>query len=151
VQDIGDFIPIANNWFSPTLTYVGRCRAEFSAPAGSIEGPAKVSVNEAGEITVEMAPELDSLRTDRTFGLGLIRFFGGDDMVSEHGNISSINPFAQNPCTGLEVQTPVGIFRTEEVWDYGTHSVMDTGEVASAAFSVGHSSFDAADAGDSAY
>lgn len=139
-----DFLPVASDWFNPTLEYVGHCRAEFSSPSGSVEGPAKVSVDEAGDVTVEMVPEPDSLRTDKPFGLRLLRFFGGDDMISDHGGYGTINLFAKNPCTKLEVRTPSGIFRTGEIWDYGTNGALDTGEVTTAVFSVGRSTFDVA-------
>jgi hypothetical protein len=147
-----DYLPTANRWFSPTLEYVGRCRAEFSAPRGSVEGPAKVSVDEAGHVIVEMTPERDSLQTDSPFPFGLVRFFGGDDFVQDlGGGVSSIDITAQNPCTRLEVETPHGTFRTEDVLYYGTHSVIDTGEVTEANFAVGLSAFDANDAEEPEY
>lgn len=140
-------MPAASNWFSPTLEYVGRCKAEFSAPQGSVEGPATVRVDEAGDVSVQMFPERESLRTERPFHLGLMRFFGGDDFVQEHdGGFSTINPRAQNPCTKLEVATPQGTFRTDNVRYYGTHGVMNTGDVTEANFAVGLSVFEADDA-----
>jgi hypothetical protein len=149
IRDPEEFLPAANRWFTPTLEYVGRCKAEFSAPRGSVEGPATVRVDETGEVTVQMFPERESLRTERPFRLGLIRFFGGHDFVQEHdGGVSTINPFAQNPCTRLEVTTSHGTFRTDDVPHYHTQSDMNTGDVTEANFAVGLSAFDADDGGD---
>lgn len=143
-RDPEDFLPTASNWFSPTLEYAGRCRAEFSAPRGSVEGPATVYVDEAGDVMVQMLPERESLQTEHPFWLGLIRFFGGDEFVQEHeSGISTINPFAKNPCTSLEVTTPYGTFRTADIHQYGTSSNIETGDVTEANFAVGLASFDA--------
>jgi len=147
-----DFLPTASHWFSPTLEYVGRCKAEFCAPRGSVEGPATVCVDEAGDVSVQMFPERESLRTERPFQLGLIRFFGGDNFVQElGGGVGKLDPLAQNPCTKLEVKTPHGTFRTDDVLYYGTYSVIDTGDVTEANFAVGLSAFDGDDAGDPGY
>jgi hypothetical protein len=148
-RDLEEFLPTASSWFSPTLEYMGRCKAEFSAPQGSVEGPATVRVDEAGDVSVQMFPERESLRTERPFQLGLMRFFGGENFVQElGGGVSRLDPFAQNSCTRLEVTTPHGTFRTEDIPYYGTYSVMDTGEVTEANFAVGLSAFDADDGGD---
>jgi hypothetical protein len=128
---------------------VGRCKVEFSNPPGSVEGPATVSVDEAGDVTVEMVPEPGSLQTDDPTRYGLIGFFCGKEFAREvGGGVTRLDPFATNPCTNLEVMTPHGTFRTADVISYGTDSVLDTGEVRKATFAVGLSTFDAADAGD---
>ena len=151
-RDPKEFSPTASSWFSPTLEYVGRCKAEFSAPQGSVEGPAAVHVDEAGDVTVQMFPERESLQTEPAFRLGLMRFFGGDEFVQElGGGVSTLNPSTQNPCTKLEVRTRHGIFYTDNILYYGTHSVMDTGEVTEANFAAGLSTFYANDAGDPNY
>ena len=126
-----EFLPTANRWFSPTLEYVGHCKAEFSAPQGSIEGPTTVSVDEAGNVNVQMIPEPESRQTEYPFQqLGLLRFFKGYEFVQEHGSgISTLDIEAENPCTKLEVQTPLGTFRTEEILYRFTESVVNTGEV----------------------
>lgn len=143
-QSPEDFLPEAEDWFSPTLEYVGRCRAEFSSPRGSVEGPARVTVDEAGNVEVRMVPEPATLSTNSTSTHGLMGFFGGDEF--EHdlgGGVSTLDAFAQNSCTRLKVETPQGTFRTEDVLYYSTHSVMNTGEVTEANFAVGQSTFDA--------
>ena len=152
IRDPEGFSPTASDWFSPTLEYAGRCKAEFSAPRGSVEGPATVSVDEAGNVSIQMFPERESLQTERPFRLGLIRFFGGDDFARKLGNgASAINLFAQNPCTGLAVTTPAGTFRSTDVFGYGTSSVMNTGDITEANFAVGLSTFETDDAGQPSY
>jgi len=147
-----DFLPTASRWFSPTLEYVGRCKAEFSAPWGSVEGPAKASVDEAGDVSVEMVPEPESLRTEHPFRLGLLRFFKGDDFVREHGQgINTLDMEAENPCIKLEVETLLGTFRTEDVLYRFTESVLTTGEVRKVTFTVGLSTFSVKDTRDPEY
>jgi hypothetical protein len=98
-----------------------------------------------------MFPDRESLQTERPFRLGLIRFFGGEEFVEENeSGISTINPFAKNSCTSLEVTTPHGTFRTADIRQYGTSSNMETGDVTEVNFAVGLASFDA-DAGDPNY
>jgi len=110
-----DFTPQASDWFSPTQEYVGHCVARFSAPRGTVEGQARVRVDAKGDVQVEMNPERDSLQTGEPFAtLGLIRFFGGEDMMQDLGSgVQRMNPEAQNSCEGLEVVTPEGVFKTE--------------------------------------
>ena len=143
---------MANNWFSTTLEYGGRCTAAFSAPQGSVEGPATVSVDEAGNVSVEMDPEPETLRTERPFRLGLLTFFKGDEFVREHGKgVSSLNMEAENPCTRLEVRTAFGTFHTEDVLYRFTEDVLNTGEVPKVTFAVGLSTFEIEDAGGPEY
>jgi hypothetical protein len=146
------FSPIASDWFSPTLEYVGRCTAEFSAPRGSVEGPATVSVDESGNVSVEMFPEPASLRTECPFRFGLLSYFGGNDFVKEHSaGVSTLDPLAENPCTELKVSTPHGTFRTDDILYRFTEGVITTGEVQKVIFTVGLSMFDAEDARSPAY
>ena len=98
---------------------------------------------------VQMFPERESLQTEQPFRLGLMRFFGGDEFVRElDSGTSTIDMFAQNPCTSLEVTTPYGTLRTADIHQYGTSSIMNTGDVTEVNFVVGLASFDANDAGD---
>ena len=95
-----DLTPQASDWFSSTQEYVGRCVARFSAPRGTVEGQAMVRVDEKGEVQVEMNPERDYLKTVEPFNtLGLMRFFGGEDMMQDlGGGVQRMDPEAQNPC-----------------------------------------------------
>jgi hypothetical protein len=147
-----DFSPIPNNWFTPTVEYVGRCKAAFSAPRGPVEGPTTVSVDEVGNDSVEMFPEPESLQTERPFRFGLMRFFGGDDAVKEHGGgFATLDPLAENPCTELKVSTPQGMFHSQDILYRFTENVITTGEVQKVTFTVGLSTFNAEDAGSPAY
>lgn len=137
-------MPEAVDWFSPTLEYVGRCKAEFSSPPGTVEGPAHVTVDEAGNVEVRMVPEPATLSTNSTSTYGLMGFFSGDEFERDlGGEVSTLDTFAQNSCTGLEVETPQGTFRTEDILYYSKNSNMLTGEVTEANFAVGQSTFDA--------
>lgn len=147
-----DFLPSPNDWLPRTLEYVGRCKVEFAAPTGSIEGPATVSIDQTGDVRVEMIPEADSLITASTSRYGLMDFFGGDAFAEDQSSgVTRLDPTARNRCTRLEVVTPRGIFHTEDVPFYGTSSVMDTGEVTEANFMVGQSTFEATGAGEAKY
>src|SRR5215210_2087896 len=115
-----DFLPTPSVWFARTLEYIGRCKAEFSSPRGSVEGPAKVSVHEAGHVSVEMLPEPDTLLTSSPSRYGLVGFIGGESFEQEQGGgVTKLDPFSTNPCTRLEVETPYGTFRTDDVPHYG--------------------------------
>jgi hypothetical protein len=147
-----DFLPTPIGWFSQTLEYVGRCKAEFSAPRGSVEGPARVSVDETGNVSIEMVPEPASLQTEHPFRFGLLRFFKGDDYVRDHGGgVSTLDPYAENPCEKLEVKTPNAAFHTADVLHRYSENVLNTGEVSKVTFAVGRSRFDAEAAGQAAY
>lgn len=139
-----DFVPRPSEWFSPELEYAGRCRAEFAAPRGSIEGPATVSVDGAGRVGVRMLPEAGSLATGSPSPYGMEGFLGGEGYArEERPGWTRIDPEARNPCAGLEVVTPWGVFVTDDVPYYGTKSFMGTGEVTEANFAVGMSRFEA--------
>ena len=63
-----------------------------------------MSVDETGNVSVEMVPEPESLRTERPFRSRLLRFFKGDGFVLEHGGgVGTLDMEAENPCTKLEV------------------------------------------------
>lgn len=114
------FVPKVSGWFSPTIEYAGRCKAWFSGPRGSVEGPGRAVVEETGEVWAEMVVEAGSLHTEEPYERGLVAFLRGEDSQrDEGGNTTGRDLFKQNPCTGLEVETPKGTFRTSEVWQYG--------------------------------
>ena len=63
-----------------------------------------MSVDETGNVSVEMVPEPESLRTERPFQSRLLRFFKGDEFVCEHsGGVGTLDIEVENPCTKLEV------------------------------------------------
>ena len=71
VFDANAFLPSPSDWFSTNAEYEGWGRAEFSDPEGSVEGETHVSFDESGEATVEMRPDLSTVRADRELRFGL--------------------------------------------------------------------------------
>lgn len=147
-----DFAPTASNWFATPLEYAGRCKAEFTNPTGSVEGSATVSVSEVGEVRVRMEPEADSLITDAHTPYGIQGFLGGAGYAWEerHG-VTRIDPTARNPCSGLTVTTPHGMFTTDDVPLYGKQGALGAGGVTEANFEVGISQFEAESGLEAAY
>ena len=138
-----DFSPTASGWFATSSEYAGHCKAEFTNPTGSVEGPATVSISEVGEVSVRMEPEAASLTTEAHTPYGLQGFLGGEGYVRERENgFTRIDPTARNSCSGLTVTTSHGVFSTDDVPIYGTHSVMDSGGVNEINFEVGLSHFE---------
>ena len=132
-----DFEPQVSRWFDPEVEYVGRGRVDFEAPRGSIGGPATVSVDEAGRVSVRMVPEAESLESDVPTPHGMRGFLGGEGYAREVSpGVTSIDIEARNPCAALEVATPQGVFVTDDVALYGTRSVAGTGVVTEANFAV---------------
>lgn len=135
------FVPNTSGWFSPTVEYAGRCTAGFSNPRGSVEGAAKVIVDETGEISVEMVAEADTLRTEEPSDVGLVEFIGGLVVQDTDGDAQRLVRTEPNPCTELEVQAPSGTFRTSEVRTYGTDP-SSGGNTIRLSFPVGESVFE---------
>ena len=147
-----DFEPQVSRWFDPEVEYVGHARVDFEAPRGSIGGPATVSVDEAGRVSVRMVPEAESLESDVPTPHGMRGFLGGEGYAREVSpGVTSIDIEARNPCAALEVATPQGVFVTDDVALYGTRSVAGTGEVTEANFAVGLSRFEASPENEPAY
>ncbi len=87
------FVPKASDWFSPSAEYVGRCKAWFSGPRGTVEGPGRVVVEETGEVWAEMTAEADSLRTEEPYERGLVGFLAGEISGRDNGaNVGSTCP-----------------------------------------------------------
>jgi hypothetical protein len=114
--DPREFAPVSSNWFATEIEYEGWGRAEFSEPKGSLEGSVSIRFDEMGGATIEMTPDLSTLRSDRELRFGLEEFLSGRQptLVDDHYVLSRTLE-SRNPCTKLEVDTPLRIFRTEEV------------------------------------
>jgi predicted nucleic acid-binding protein len=140
------FVPKARDWFSPTVDYSGRCKACFSDPQGFVEGPGRVVVEETGEVWADMVVEAGPLNTEGPYQGGRGAFLRGE-YPRRDGNGNRIGPdlFGKNPCTGLEVETTEGTFRTSKVRQYGTHFGWGDGGIR-LTFTIGESVFDASDA-----
>jgi hypothetical protein len=99
-----------------------------------------------------MEPEAGSLTTEVHTPYGLQGFLGGEGYAREKGNgITRIDPTASNICSSLTITTPHGVFRTDDVPLYGTHSVMDSGGVNEINFEVGLSHLEVSDQAQPAY
>lgn len=81
---------ILNDWFSTQIVYDGRGRAEFLDPAGAVEGPVRIQVNENGTSSIEL--DVESIESEEPLPLGLINSSvakspsrGGDGLGSAEG------------------------------------------------------------------
>lgn len=129
--DPRDFLPAQNDWFSSDIEYEGWGRADFSDPDGSLEGPVSVSFDELGRASIEMTPDLSTLRSERELRFSLDEFLSGErpKRIGDQWVLSRTLT-SRNPCTKLEVEGPQGIFSTQEITDYFANTVY--GDVAGA-------------------
>ena len=106
------YSPKPNPWFSSEITYQGWGIATFDKPAGTVEGPTKIVVNETGRLKIEM--EYENLHTDVTiYGTGhfkFVKFVQGNIGSKETENMIAIGSGNSNPCSKLTVQTETGTF-----------------------------------------
>lgn len=122
--DPSKFMPSPSNWFSTNIEYEGWGRAEFADPEGSVEGPAQVSFDELGRASIEMHPDLRTLRADRPLRFGLTEFLSGERPREHEGTaILSMTFESQNPCTKLEVATSQGRFSSRDVSYHGRSEI----------------------------
>ena len=117
VFDVNTFLPSPSDWFSTSVEYDGWGRAEFSDPAGSVEGETRVSFDESGEATVEMRPDLSTMEADRELRFGLTELLSGAKPTPQPDGtfFLSYNFSMSNPCTRLEVTTAHGTFISHDV------------------------------------
>lgn len=110
------YSPILNPWFSSELTYEGWGKASFDNPIGTVEGKTKITVNDLGDLKIEM--EYERLETkepissnSETFRIlkFLHQYSGKNDRV-----VIGIGDGNKNPCSKLIVETGDGIFTSEE-------------------------------------
>lgn len=111
-----------------------------------------MSVGEDGVVRVEMVPEPNSLRTGWMPPPELPGFVAGEDFLRRlaRGGVVRHDLSSHNPCTGLMVETPQGVFRTDDVAYYLVDEVLGVG-IRSMTFRVGQSTFESADAGEPEY
>jgi hypothetical protein len=71
-----------------------------------------------------MTPDLSTLRSERELRFGLEEFLSGrQPTLIDDRYVLSMTFESRNPCTKLEVDTPLGIFRTQDVTSFSTGNV----------------------------
>jgi hypothetical protein len=104
--------PIPNPWFSSEIIYEGLGIAEFEKPKGIIEGNTTISVNEAGDLKVEM--EYEKLITEETiYGTENFKYMKFLYQSNSNDNTVAIGIENRNPCSGLIVKTKDGTFNSD--------------------------------------
>lgn len=110
------YSPQPRNWFSGKIIYQGWGVATFENPAGTIEGPTKIVVDEFGEMKIEM--KYKKLNTAVTvYGTGdfkFIKFAQGNIGSKKTENMIGLGTGNSNPCSKLTVQTKTGMFTSAE-------------------------------------
>lgn len=150
-----DFLPTPSNWFDFNVEYEGWGRAEFYDPEGSLEGPVSVSFDELGEASIEMNPDVRTLRSSRALRFGLDEFLSGEQPQRAGDHYVLTRTLAsRNLCTKLEIETPAGIFRTDDIVNYYSDSFYGFSaqeNVRKITFNLWRARFDAAAAGQPKY
>ena len=130
VFDANAFLPSPSNWFSTSVEYEGWGRAEFSDPKGSVEGETRVSFDESGEASIEMRPDLSTIKADRELRFGLTELLSGAKPTPRPDGtfFLSYNFSMSNPCTRLEVTTAHGTFVSHNVPYHGRSQIRGEGQ-----------------------
>jgi hypothetical protein len=110
----GKYLPKLNPWFSSEIIYEGQGIAMFENPAGKIEGKTAISVNELGDLKVELDCERLSSEdiNNSTGNFRLLKFLHRHS--SKDGTvIYDTGDKGKNPCSQLTVKTQEGTFISE--------------------------------------
>jgi hypothetical protein len=134
---------IPNNWFSTSISYEGRGRAEFQDPPAAVEGEARVSFDESGSLCVEL--RVEEVISEQPLRLGLIQLFSGQKPVEFSGGVGiSGGGEPPNLCTKLTVTTDHGVFSAPGDRHYSYGVELFSGNSGSVTFTPLRSQFDAA-------
>lgn len=126
--DTDPFLPSLNEWFVSSPEYDGWGRAKFVDPPGSIEGRTVVRFDELGHCTIEMEPDLKTLRCERELRFGLDEFLSGSQPVKTGDTYMLSWTFSsQNPCNLIEVVTWQGSFVSTHIYNHGRRDVFGPG------------------------
>lgn len=106
---INDYEPVVKNWLELNLCYEGNGMAEFNSPEGTVQGKAVATLDEYGNTSIEIAPDLVSVADPSyaPFGLG---FLFGSKVEESDGCKSLSFGGLHNPCGRLSIVTPGGTF-----------------------------------------
>jgi hypothetical protein len=113
-EPIEKYSPKLKPWFSSEISYEGQGSAEFKNPIGRIEGKTTISVNELGDIKVEMEYEhlvgenANAISGNFKFLQFLYRYSSKDGTV-----IYDTGEEGKNPCSKLTVNAQEGTFVSE--------------------------------------
>lgn len=130
VFDANAFLPSPSDWFATNVEYEGWGRAEFSDPEASVEGETRVSFDESGEATIEMRPDLNTMKADRELRFGLTELLSGakPTLRPDGTFFLSYNFTMSNPCMRLEVTTAHGTFISHDVPYHGRNQTRGEGQ-----------------------
>ncbi len=144
--DPEDISLVPSDWFSTDVSYEGRGRAEFHGPPGTVEGEARIRIEESGASRIELAVE--RVVSERPLRLGLMEFFSGQKPVEGSGAIMlSGGGEPPNPCTKVTVTTPQGEFSATGDLGYSYGVNLPGGNTGSVTFAPLRSQFDIAGKG----
>ncbi len=110
---LDEFEPKPSNWFSGNLKYEGTGNADFTSPIGNVGGPFVATYDERGTQSIEGTCEQMSCDPDYE-GPPMAFLFGAKTQVQGNRKSWGIGGF-DNPCSGLTITTPDGIFTATRV------------------------------------
>ena len=113
-KSVEKYLPKLNPWFSSEIVYEGQGIAVFKNPVGSIEGKTVISVNELGDLEVEMEYErlIAENATDTSGDFRFLKFLYRHS--SKDGTfLYHTGEERKNPCSKLTVDTQDGFFVSE--------------------------------------
>ena len=105
---LASFEPRPSEWFTDNVTYEGPGSADFTSPIGSAIGPFTASFDQRGEQVVRAVCE--GISCDPEYDGPTMMFLAGSK-VQVQGNQKSWGfGGLDNPCSGLQFETPEGTF-----------------------------------------
>ncbi|MBM3303456.1 MAG: hypothetical protein FJY85_26350, partial [Deltaproteobacteria bacterium] len=138
-----------STWFTHSVVYAGRGRAEFADPRGFIEGPATASFDEKGSAHISL--QVEDYGTDEPLRFGLLQLLSrGRPQKTGKGFSLGLGGLT-NPCTRFTINTPDGVFSMSEKITLGAtlHGVPPS--AGTLQFNSIWSTFEAKDAGPTRY
>lgn len=106
--DVRYSAPKMNAWFEHNIVHTGHARAEFTNPAGTIEAPAEVRVDDSGAVTVRLTAK-EVLAPEGSVPGSVYEFLHGVQPPSPKGLVV-IEGFDRNTCEKLIVTTHGGVY-----------------------------------------
>ncbi|GEM_PF-2822905 len=107
------YSPKLNPWFSSELVYEGQGTAFFENPAGKVEGKTVISIDELGEIKVDMEYarlDTNAAITSESESFRILKFLYQHVGEAKYPDIIAEGEKNKNPCSKLIVETQDGTF-----------------------------------------